>query len=417
MIPLHRPPFGIGTVMVSMLPGGERRSLQRLEESYAEASGCAAAVWLPSARAGICWALRAAIGIQTTVIGPAFTCAAVHEAMVRSGGNVRLLEPGESDFLMDERTLFESLTGNYALVLCEAYGHGYDLVQLQARAVSPPVVRIVDMAMSVPHPALFQGIRSNDFAVISFGQGKSMYAGWGSMGFCRDLTLAREVRRLRDALLAPGVFGLLLQRAARVSLQTAAHYPPVYSIAWKLWYPGRAALTRVKQVQPGGSSEMALKPPPVGFPAAWSDNQSRSKEWSLPSTRLDRGLASRNLQQAESAFETRLALARRYHENLQDAKAIICPKVSPYALSHYTIRVGARIRNSVKQRLLKDGIYTISLWTFPPHLDKDRFPATFRASSEVINLPLAPWMSNKHVDWVCERVIQCVETCLREPLE
>src|ERR1035441_9943808 len=97
MIPLHRPPFGIGTVMASMLPGGGRRSLQRLEESYAEASGCAAAVWLPSARGGICWALCAAIGIQTTVIGPAFTCAAVHEAMVRSGGNVRLLEPGESD--------------------------------------------------------------------------------------------------------------------------------------------------------------------------------------------------------------------------------------------------------------------------------------------------------------------------------
>ena len=64
--------------------------------------------------------------------------------------------------------------------------------------------------------------------------------------------------------------------------------------------------------------------------------------------------------------------------------------------------MNAAIRNTVKQRLWEKGVYTISLWTFPGHLDRQRFPNTFRLSSEVINLPLSPWMSTDDVDRVCE---------------
>ncbi len=81
MIPMHRPAFGIATVLASSLADRKNSSLNLLEEVYAEVSGCAEAVWLPLARAGICWALRAAIGEQTKVVAPAFTCESVHEAI------------------------------------------------------------------------------------------------------------------------------------------------------------------------------------------------------------------------------------------------------------------------------------------------------------------------------------------------
>ena len=91
MIPLHRPGFGLGTVLASLLSEKGSRSLRRLEDAYTEASGGVWAVWLPSARAGIGWALRASLDSPAKVIGPSFSCTVVHEAMVALG---RRASPG-----------------------------------------------------------------------------------------------------------------------------------------------------------------------------------------------------------------------------------------------------------------------------------------------------------------------------------
>jgi dTDP-4-amino-4,6-dideoxygalactose transaminase len=413
MIPLHRSAFGLETVIESSLPVGGNKSLQQLEEAYARATGCAGTVWLPSARAGICWALRASLDPSAKVIGPAFTCTVVHEAMVRSGRTVRLIDAGD-DFLMDDPALLSSLDGNYGLVLSEVYGHPYDLAHLEPQAARSPMVRIVDMAMSVPYPTLFQRLGARDFGVISFGNGsKSMFGGWGAIGFAPNALLAREVRKLRDSVLGRGGFGLLAKRSSKMFLRTAAHYPAAYSLAWKLWYESRPALSLARRLWHRGQASTPAEPPAPGFPAAWRDDRSLAPEWSLPSTRLDRGLAFWNLERADRFHEARLALARRYWDNLAGAKGILCPKESPHALSHFTVRLAAELRNPVKQRLLQSGIYTISLWTFPQHLDRREFPNTFRLSSEVVNLPLAPWMSMNLVDRVCEQLIQCVDTCSR----
>lgn len=412
MIPLHKPPFGLVTVITSSLRPGQSRSLRRLEEAYSQASG-SYAVWLPSARAGICWALRASVSNQTTVIGPAFTCTVVHEAIARSGGNLHLLEPAVDSFLMDAQVLAKRQSGNCALVLSETYGHTYDLEDLARDAASAPTVRIVDMAMSVPHPALFQRLRARDFGVISFGNGKSMYAGWGGMGFARDPVLAEEVRKIRDQLLAQGNFSLWWKRAAGIASRTVAHYPSIYAFTWRLWYQARPFLSRARRWRrsPAQSEPAALAPAQI--PAAWSDDRALAPEWRLPSTQVDRGLAMWNLEGAGSFHAARLALARRYEKNLAGIKGIARPRTSPWALSHYSVRVDAGIRNLVKQRLWQAGVYTISLWTFPQHLDRQQFPNTFRTSSEVINLPLAPWMPMDRVDGVCELLVRSVEACHR----
>jgi dTDP-4-amino-4,6-dideoxygalactose transaminase len=414
MIPANRPAFGLGTAIAASLGVGRARAdFQRLEEAYAEGSGCGEAIWLPSARAGIGWALCAAIGKQTQVVGPAFTCSVVHEAMVRSGGRIRLIDAGEEGFGMDLQTLHAAQHGDYALVLSEPYGHPYDLAQLAREAASPAVIRIVDSAMAVPHRSLFQRLQANDFAVISLGVRKSMFSGWGGFGFTRDRGLAEEVRKIRDARLAHGDFRLAAKRAVQTTLWTAAHYPLVFSLTRRLWHQAlavRARLARERQRQPAFTPAADT---PLGFPAAWTDEGTCSPEWRLPSTYVDRRLALWNLIASESAHATRLALARRYHENLADAPSVIRPPASPFALSHYTVRVRAWIRERVKEQLYRAGVYTDSLWAFSPHLDRQIIPKAFRLSSEVINLPLSPWMKTSQVDRVCELLVQCLEDCSR----
>jgi dTDP-4-amino-4,6-dideoxygalactose transaminase len=321
--------------------------------------------------------------------------------MVRSGGTVRLVDAGGEDFLMNEAELFPSLTGEYAVVLCEVYGHTYDLSRIARQAASPPVLRVADMAMALPHPALFERLGAKDFAVLSFGTGsKPMFAGWGAMGITRDQGLADEVRKQRDAVLARGGFRLALRRVAEVTLRTLMHYPALYPLAMGARSPLPTAET--------------LDPPSGRFPPAWADDRTLDSAWRLPSTYLDRGLALRNLEQAGAFREARLALARRYQHNLEGAPGIVCPRSSPEALSHYTVRVAPSIRLRVKQRLYQAGIYVVSLWTFYPHLDKNQFPNAFRLSSSVLNLPLSPWLSPAQVDHVCETLIACVAACSDE---
>jgi dTDP-4-amino-4,6-dideoxygalactose transaminase len=120
---------------------------------------------------------------------------------------------------------------------------------------------------------------------------------------------------------------------------------------------------------------------------------------------VDRGLALRNLKTAEVVHAKRLELARRYQEKLAGAKGLLLPPVSPFALSHFTVRVDAGIRNRLKEELYRRGIYTISLWTFSAYLDPQEFPNAARICNEVINLPLSPWMTGEQVDEVCEQLL------------
>lgn len=407
MIPLHRPFFGVGAVLgATLAPRPAAQDLRHFEEAHAAASGCAQAVWLPSARAGIAWALRAAIDRETRVIGPAFTCSVVHEAMGRAGGQTHIVDAAADAFALEPAALSAARNGNHALVLSEPYGHPYDLAALAAASASAPKIRIVDSAMAVPHPSLFARLCGNDFAVISFGSGKTAFAGWGAMGFTRDAALAAEVRQLRDARLSVGDSKLTLKRSLSIGLRTAAQHPLAFSATRKLWY--QVNHLRSRRQKPSASLPPAAAAPAFAFPATWADDQSCGVEWRRPSTRVDRGLALRNLETAAVVHARRLQLAERYGKNLAGAPGLRLPPVSPFALSHFTVRVDARLRNRVKEELMKLGVYTISLWTFSPHLDPQEFPNAARCCAEVINLPLSPWMNAAEVDRVCEHVVRSV---------
>jgi len=362
--------------------------------------GCAHPVWLPSARAGICWALRAAVGPGDRVLGPAFTCGVVHEAIVRTGATMDLIDAAEDDFLVNEEAMARSQNGRHALVVCELYGHMQGLESAGRTGSSFPSIRIVDMAMTVPQPALLQRLRPDDFAIVSFGIGKSMYAGWGAMGFAGNEGLAHDVKKLRDSTLAGGGFGLRLRRTAEISLRTLGHYSAIYSLAKKLRPP---MLSK-------NSSDAHVE----GIPDAWSDAKSMAAEWKMPSTHPDCALAMWNLKHAGLLHEARLELALRYHENLTGTEGLICPKISRSALSHYTVRVAPEIRTRVRKLLFESGINTITLWDFPRYLDRDRFPNASRRSLEVLNLPIIPTMPASRIDQICENLKKCLALARRE---
>ena len=59
------------------------------------------------------------------VVGPAFTCAVVHQAMQLSGLPVRLVDSEPSGYLMHADDLRKAAEGPSAVVLCEVYGLRY----------------------------------------------------------------------------------------------------------------------------------------------------------------------------------------------------------------------------------------------------------------------------------------------------
>lgn len=394
MIPRHRPPFGIQAVVRSMLSRAKGSSLEQIENAYAQAAGLPHAVLLPSARAGIYWALKVAIAPGTSVICPAYTCVVVHEAIVRSGAQMRLVDTKETEFLMDDAALSAAQSGKHATVLPETYGYTYDLSAIGSKSQGNQLIRIVDMAMSVPNSRLFERLQDTDFAVVSFGIGKCMYAGWGGMGLTRDAKLADEVRLLRDSRLTRGDALLLIKRSVETLLRTAAHERIIYGVS-----------RRTKQTRKPGSHRRSRS---SGIPSHWIGETNLSPEWFYPSTYVDRGLALYNLKHADDYYHCRIALAARYHDNLRGVPGVLRPGVSPFPLSHYTIRVNSSARRAIRESLWMAGIDVGALYGFPSYLAKTDYPNSDRIASEILNLPLDASLKVEDVDRISECVVHAV---------
>jgi predicted esterase len=163
---------------------------------------------------------------------------------------------------MDPQWLDQKTHPPHAVVLCAIYGHAYPPSFNDRQANPSTVLRVLDLAMYAPERTLLNALSERDFAVISFSRGKCMFSGYGAIGFTRDLELAREVRRLRDATLArPGVEpprpGVLIafSQGAYVAMEVLAARPGRVSAALFIGaaiHPSRQSLAKV------GVSRVAL---------------------------------------------------------------------------------------------------------------------------------------------------------------
>jgi dTDP-4-amino-4,6-dideoxygalactose transaminase len=330
------------------------------------------------------WALRAAKGAYTQLIAPAYTCHAVHEALSASTAHIRLLDAAPDSFLVDSAALVEATTERSAVVLCELYGHTYDLAAWSGFPEHTPAFRVVDMAMTVPGAQVCDRLTGNDCGIFSFGLGKCVYSGWGGMAVTRDKALAQEIRGLRNAALRQPGFFFPAQRAVSVLLRTLAHEAWLY-----------------RWVRPEDRPCTLSSPPWV--------TQAITPHWSLPSTYVDRKLIAFNLKHASDQASRRQQLAQRYHHNLDSVAGIIRPKEETSALSHYTILVGNGQRDLVRRRLWKAGFDAGAIFHSRPYLSPTLFSNAFHAAACVLNLPLSPTVRDADVDRICEVVAK--STC------
>jgi dTDP-4-amino-4,6-dideoxygalactose transaminase len=393
MIPQRRPPFGVGHVIKSIFGCWNRPIVADVEEAYARAFGMPHAVLLPSARAGICWALKATIEKGTRVICTAYTCRVVWEAIARSGGQLHLVDIKENSFLMDEDAIKVAQIGNYAIVLSEIYGYTYDLSQITLQPTNTQKIRIVDMTMTVPTAEHFVRLDESDFAVISFGAGKCMYAGWGGIGFTRDTKLASSVKNIRNqTLLRPGM-AQVLKRSLRMLALNLMYERFAYGFLKKIKDARQLIRERVHPHPTDPSLHLSWEKPP-------------SKEWFLPTTYVDRSLMLYNLEQADRYIEHRRSLADRYERSLRGTACLVCPEIPPYTLSHYAVIVKPAMRPLLVNYLLKAGIEVSTLFDFPKSLPKREFPHASKTASEILNLPLYTNLCFGDIDRISESLVR-----------
>lgn len=378
MIPRHRPPFGVRALVATALEAPRHLDIEGLEAGFAAASEMEHAVLLPSARAGIYWSLEAVGVDRAKVVGPAFTCPVVHEAMARSQGVTHLVDCADDALLMDPAALDRIGIEGAVLVLCELFGHAYDL-DAGGLGGGRPRLRIIDMAMTVPLPRVVGRITNDDIAIFSFGPGKCLDAGAGGIAFTGDGALADEVRARRDSFMTTAGIARSLMRNGALFLRTVAHDERVNGPARRA---RQAWLAAVSPLQAGNDPR-----------AGWAGLEPRSGPWRFAPTGLQARLARRNLEQAECSSNQRVGLAETYREELQDLRTVRLPPVADAPLSHFTVRVEANHRDRVREILRCSGVDTGRLYGFPPWLSPGDYPRAFTASSEVINLPLDPTLT------------------------
>jgi dTDP-4-amino-4,6-dideoxygalactose transaminase len=247
------------------------------------------------------------------------------------------------------------------------------------------------MAVTVPNRALLDRLPDGDVALVSFGAGKCMTAGWGAIALTRDRDLASELKSLRDSTLEAETGRLRLTRSTRILVQTSMYSRLLYG-------PAR----RLHDVRSGSAR-------PAALPKRNGPDGPSAGYWRLPSTRLDRNLIHHNLSGAAAFESKRLADARRYRGNLACSTSIRVPPCSDTALSHFTVRVSGDRRNQIRSRLWKAGVDTGTYFPFPPFLSKDVYPNAHRLACEVLNLPLGEGLDVNDIDRISEVLIRCAD--------
>lgn len=391
MIPRHRPPFGTWNAVLS----GLRSLLLRQSVSDLEAQACRLlsvqhAVWLPSARYGITRAIQCLTAPDAEVFCPVFNCGAVHHAVAETDRKITFVDARPGSFLM---SCEGSSPDGHAVVLSEMFGHRFADAALQQPRVDKAALRVFDLAMGIPESADMGRMQDTDVTVISFGLGKSLYAGWGGMALTNS---DKAAAALRSALLKDLLRGSWPTRQkwnANLLLRTLAHEQGLYRLV-------RSRQNRRAEMLPGTS-------------AAFSGD---SHEWRRPVSAFHLQRVAENLRLAEKWAAVRREQAREYHQRLAGVHPHLCPpddSDSDAAVSHFSVRVPAGIRSSIQARLWNANIDVGTLFPFPGELcDPTEFPNAADAAAEVLNLPVSNLLTTATIAKICAVLTAAVsETC------
>ena len=373
MIPRHRPPYGLAAYLAAHCK--PLNSLEACEESVADVLGVPHAILLPSARFGIMAGLQVALEGPGEVATPTLTCGVVHAAVLRSGCRPAYQDSRWGSFLMDPGLLSAG-----PVVLSEAFGHTYEPAEL-----NPRLLRIWDMAMTSPTPALAARVQGSDLGLFSFGLGKVLFAGWGGLAITQDESLAAELRKHLAKVVQSPIRRWEPCRSFMGALRIAAHWEWLYS-----------------HVRGASDRKCSMRGPDArnGEP----EGLKGGLEWSLMPSRTEAGIICRGFLDGPKMAELRIKQEGWYRAALDGVRGVILPAKAQGALSHFTIRVAPSQRQALRSRLWAAGIDTGTLFPFAPYLDPGNYPNTFLATQELINLPLGHSLLQSSVSKVRESI-------------
>ncbi|MGD0995608.1 MAG: DegT/DnrJ/EryC1/StrS family aminotransferase [Candidatus Bathyarchaeia archaeon] len=109
--------------------------------------------------------------------------------------------------------------------------------------------------------------------------------------------------------------------------------------------------------------------------------------------------------------EKRRKLAKLYSELLKNT-AVVTPIEKEYAKHVYHLYVVRhKERDKLQQYLLNHGVQTLIHYPIPVHLQEaykinDKLPVTERICSEILSLPMFPWLRESEVEYISENVKQ-----------
>lgn len=393
MIPRHRPPF-----QTRSLCGSLWRSLfasvgpDAIEDCYRRQLDVRHAVWIPSARYGITRTVQKFTADDADVICPAFNCGAVHHAARETGRTVRFADSAPDSFLVDCSV---RAGRGHAIILSEMFGHRFSEVELNQPAVRDAAVRIFDLAMGIPTAADMHRMQGADVTVLSFGLGKSLYAGWGGLALTHSNEAAAELRAQRDRDLAGSHIIDRLRWTASVFARTLAHERGVYR------YVRTRQLRRTSNQQ---TNFQSFSP--------------ETHEWHRPATSFHVQRCLENMDHSAHWAARRVEIVTAYQQQLRqlvDVVKLPLAESREAALSHYSLRVPAACRDQIRADLWQRGVDAATLFPFPSALcDEVEFPQAARAAQEILNLPVLVSMSDNDVRMVCEAAGSAVEWALGE---
>jgi dTDP-4-amino-4,6-dideoxygalactose transaminase len=404
MIPRHSLPFGIAGILSFLFPLSKDPHPRDLEKACEDALGVSDVILLPSVRAGILMTVRSVAQPGAAVVGPAYTCETVHQALALSGARTRLLDSGAGSFLMSPGDIGGASEPGWSLVLSELYGIPYDLAMVERACSQRPRLRILDLAMCIPSHERMQTLGAEDVALFSFGWGKPMYAGWGGIACIQDRGLAGVVRDMRDRWTRAESPGPALRRDASVLLRVLMNKRSIYGLSHE------RHLYRILKTFETSESEGRASDASCTIPrSAPTRSGALPPEWTSPMTGLNRKLALLNLSRSRQDSDTRRDQAETYSRLLVESGVAKGQESGALPQSHFPLRLPSQIRDEMCDYLRGRGIDTGTLFPFPAGLRREQYPHTAEASAEVITLPLGPGITLKEV----QKVSECVKDGLR----
>jgi dTDP-4-amino-4,6-dideoxygalactose transaminase len=400
MIPRHILPFGAGKVISVLSLSSPEVNSSDLEKAYADSIEVREVILLPSVRAGIHMAVLAGARPGAVVIGPAYTCDTVHQALALSGAHTRLVDPSPDSFLMSPEAIGTVAEPDCVLLLSEVYGIPYDTETIEEKSGIQSRLRILDLAMCIPSPERMKQLEAKDVALFSFGWGKPMYAGWGGIACFHDPELAGRVREIRDRWSLGESLSLSVRHACLTLFRVTANQRSIYGL-WhqRHLYRLYGAVKSLRKEDKQLSARKGYVPPAPAI-----SEQELRPEWTRPMTPLSRKLALHNLRNAMRNIELRRNQAELYYRLLVEPGIVQGPANKGLPQSHFPIRLPSAVRDRMCDFLRGRGVDTGKLFPFPCGLDRSLYPNAAEAADKVVTLPLGPALTLDEVKMVAECV-------------